>query len=300
MSKLNNIKGYTFVILSAVIYGLMPLMAKYIYAEGVSAFSLVFLRNFIALPVLAVLSVLNKQPLKISFKEFTKISVIGIFGCLITPVLIFISYNYIASGTVTVLHYIYPAIVIVISALFLKQKQSITNIISVAICIIGILLFYNPAEPINLKGGALALLSGITFAIYVVLLSNFKNRKTTGFAFGFYISLACSIVMLIICLATNRLTLPKTLFGWSLTTLFAIAISVGAVVLFQQGTFIIGGEKASILATAEPITSVIVGALIFNEILNLRTVFGTVLVILASILIAISDIRKQKEKELST
>ena len=300
LSKLKLFKGYIFVILSAIIYGLMPLMAKYIYLDGVTPFSLVFLRNLLSLPVLALLSILSKQSLKVDLKEFSKISLIGIFGCLITPILIFISYNYIASGTATVLHYIYPAIVILISILFLKKKPDKVSILSVIICVIGISLFYNPLEPINLKGGALALASGLTFAIYVILLSNFKNKKTTGFAFSFYISLSCSVIMLMICLISNQLIFPKTLFGWGLTLLFAITISVGAVVLFQQGTFIIGGEKASILATAEPITSVIAGVIIFNEIINLKTIFGTILVITASILIAISDMKMKKEKELST
>ncbi len=36
------LKGYIFVILSALIFGLMPLMAKFIYAEGVNSITLVF------------------------------------------------------------------------------------------------------------------------------------------------------------------------------------------------------------------------------------------------------------------
>ena len=42
------LKGYILTIISAVIYGFMPLMAKSIYAEGVNALSLVFLRNALA------------------------------------------------------------------------------------------------------------------------------------------------------------------------------------------------------------------------------------------------------------
>ena len=55
MQKSKLIKGYIFAVASAVIYGCMPLMAKYIYADGVSPFSLVLFRNAFALPALAVL-----------------------------------------------------------------------------------------------------------------------------------------------------------------------------------------------------------------------------------------------------
>ena len=76
--------------------------------------------------------------------------------------------------------------------------------------------------------------------------------------------------------------------------IFAMLVTTGAVVLFQQASFIIGGERTSILSTLEPTTSVIVGILIFHEPLSLRTVLGSVLVILASLLIAVFDIKSQK------
>lgn len=40
--------GYVYALLSAVIYGCMPLMAKLIYADGVNPMTLSFLRNALA------------------------------------------------------------------------------------------------------------------------------------------------------------------------------------------------------------------------------------------------------------
>ena len=44
-------------ILSAVIFGCMPLGANFLYAQGVTPMSLVFLRNLLSLPVLARLPI---------------------------------------------------------------------------------------------------------------------------------------------------------------------------------------------------------------------------------------------------
>ena len=63
-----QVKGYIFVLVSAVIYGCMPLMAKYIYLDGVSPLTLVFLRNLLALPSLAILALINDKTLKVPFK----------------------------------------------------------------------------------------------------------------------------------------------------------------------------------------------------------------------------------------
>ena len=48
--------GYLFAIISAVIYGSMPLMAKYIYADGVTPMTLVFLRNALSIVPLGILA----------------------------------------------------------------------------------------------------------------------------------------------------------------------------------------------------------------------------------------------------
>ena len=69
----------------------------------------------------------------------------------------------------------------------------------------------------------------------------------------------------------------------------ALVINVGAVVAFQIGTFMIGGERASILSTVEPLTGVVIGAAVFQEKITYGTGMGVVLVIFACILIAVTD-----------
>ncbi len=292
---MNNkiVKGYIFAILSAVIYGLMPLMAKYIYADGVNAITLVFLRNFLALPSLAVLAFYKHRTLKIPLKTLPKISLLSFFGCCITPILLFSSYNYMATGTATVFHFVYPSLVVLIGIIFLKKKVPLTTVISVILCFVGICLFYNPNEAFSFEGSAFALSSAITFAIYVTILSNYKNEKVTGLLLSFYIALISSIITFIICILTNSLSLPVSLNGWILCIVFAFLVTTLAVVFFQQGAFIIGGEKTSILSALEPITGLIVGIIAFSEPATINVVIGSLLVVGASILIAIADMRKK-------
>ena len=287
-------KGYIFAILSAVIFGCMPLMAKYVYADGVNPTTLVFLRNLLALPSLAFLAWKEYKSLAIPVKALPSLSIISLIGCCLTPVLLFSSYQFIASGTATVFHFIYPSIVVIAGIVFLKKKAAWGNILSVIICCAGVALFYTPGQPLDIRGSALAIASGFTFATYVILLSCFKYSKVSGFLFSFYVALLASVFTFIMCIAGGNLALPATVGGWALCFIFAMLVTTGAVVLFQQASFIIGGERTSILSTLEPTTSVIVGILIFHEPLSLRTVLGSVLVILASLLIAVFDIKSQK------
>lgn len=286
--------GYMMVIVSAFLFGCMPLITKHIYNQGILRESVVLMRNLLALPVLGVLAYLQSRSLKIPVKALPSISLIALMGCCVTPLLLYASYEYIASGTATVFHFVYPAVVVLIGMVFLKKKLNLGTGLAVLLCVAGIALFYNPGEPLNWTGCIVALLSGVTYAVYVVLLSVFKYKEVSGFKLSFYISLVCTLVMLVVCLLTNKLTLPTNLTGWLLCILLALVISVGAVVLFQRGTFLIGGERSSILSTVEPLTGVIVGYFAFGEPISFMTGIGSGLVIVASILIALFDGQKKK------
>lgn len=280
-------KGYIFVLLSAVIYGCMPLMAKYIYADGVNPLTLVFLRNFLALPSLAVLSLIKDKSLKVSFNVLPKISLVSFLGCTITPILLFSSYKYLPSGTATVFHFIYPAVVVLSELLIFKKKARLGNVLGIILCISGICCFYTPGQTPDLAGSLLALGSGVLFASYILSLSFFKEKMGAGFLFSFYIAISSSIFTFLIGIFTNSIALPSTLNGWLLCLLFANLVTTGAVVLFQQGAFIIGGEKASILSSVEPATSVIVGAIVFLDPMSIPVIIGSILVIGASIVIIV-------------
>ena len=295
MKKNSLFTGYIFVILSALIFGLMPLMAKFIYAQGTNPQTLVLLRNSLSVPFLFILSLLTQKNTKVKVSALPQISFIALMGCCLTPLLLFSSYKHIPSGTATVFHFIYPAVVILGEYIFLKAKLHRGHILSVIICAIGIMLFYNKNSVLNLEGSFYALASGVTYAIYVICLSGFKHKEISGFTFSLLVAIVSSIVMLVVCLLTEQLRLPQSLSGWLLTLLFAVSLNVGAVVLFQKGTFLIGGSRASVLSTLEPVTSILAGAIVFNESITALTVVGTILVIAASVLITLTDIKSKAQ-----
>ena len=121
----------------------------------------------------------------------------------------------------------------------------------------------------------------------------FRYKDISGFRFGFWIALCNSVVLLLVCLITGQLQLPTNLIGWGYAIALAFVINVGAMVLFQQGARVIGSQRVAVLSTLEPVVSVVVGWWAFEEIIGHRTVIGSVLVLLASILIALFDTKKK-------
>lgn len=73
-------------------------------------------------------------------------------------------------------------------------------------------------------------------------------------------------------------------------------ICIGAVMLFQKGTFLIGAQRAAILSTFEPITSIFVGILFLNETLTPRILLGSAIILVAGVFITLGG-KKDEDKE---
>lgn len=282
--------GYLCVILSAVLFGCMPLGARFLYAQGVTPMSLVLLRNLLSLPILALLGS-RQGGLRISRGALLEASAASFFGCWLAPILLFSSYRYLASGMAAVFHFIYP-ILVVLSGYLLREKVkkgALGCALGCALlCSLGILLLFDPHGAIDPVGVAFALTSGAAYAAYILVLSHFRHREVSGFRLSFYMSSVCAFCTLLLCLATGQLGLPKTIGGWGAAFLFSLSLSVGAAVLFQAGTFRCGAQRAAILSTFEPLTSILVGILFLDESLTPRILLGSALTLLAGVLITTS------------
>ena len=285
--------GYLFVIFSAVIFGCMPLGANFLYAQGVTPMSLVFLRNLLSLPILALLGS-RQGGLRIGRGALLEVGIAAFFGCWLAPVLLFSSYRYLASGMATVFHFAYPVIV-VLGGFLLHEKVKKSALFCALLCSLGILLLFDPHGTIDPLGVTFALTSGVAYAVYILILDHFRHREVTGFRLSFYMAIVSMVCTFFLCLATDQFRMPQTPGGWGVAFLFSFAISVVAVVLFQEGTFLIGAQRAAILSTFEPITSIFFGILFLNETLTPRILLGSAITLLAGTLITVTG-RKSDEK----
>ena len=104
----------------------------------------------------------------------------------------------------------------------------------------------------------------------------------------YYMCLIAGVIVLAYCLLTGKFTSPKSLFGWILTLTFSIVITFGGAIPFQYGVRMIGPQNASILSTAEPITSLVIGMLLLNEHINFLQGIAVGLILVSTVLVVIS------------
>lgn len=287
--KMKKYQGYIYTILSAIIFGLMPLAAKIIYQNGSNSITLTFHRLLFSAPVLYFLA-RSRSPksLRISKNQLSKLILLSL-GYVSTPLLLLSSYNFISSGTATTIHFVYPVLVLLSCAIFFKEKITFVRGLSTLLCMLGLLTFYTPGDDFAVLGLFISFMSGITYAFYIIYFSKSDLKNIDTFTVAFYLSLIGSIELLLISVATNTLTFNLTGTAWLLSIFFAIATSGLATILFQNGTMLIGPQKSSLLSTFEPLTSVIVGMLVFHETLGISSIIGIFLILTSVVLLGFYD-----------
>jgi len=272
--------------ISAVFFGFIPLFVKTICAGGGNSVSAAFYRFFLSVPVLYIYLKAQGISMRITRTEFTKIALITIFGYGGTAVLLFSSYNFIPSGMSTTIHFMYPVFTILGCMIFFKEKVSPLKLLCVALCFGGILLFYNGESGGSVLGMALSFLSGVTYAFYTIYLEKSGLQKMENLKLIFYMNTVAAAMILVMALLTAQFTLRLTPLAWGTAVFFATATSLIGVLGYQIGVKCIGPQNAAILSTFEPITSVIVGVLVYREAFSARTLLGCLCVLSAVVIVA--------------
>lgn len=279
-------KGLLATMISAVFFGFIPLFVKTICAGGGNSVSAAFYRFFLSVPLLYIYLKAQGISMRITRTEFAKIALITIFGYGGTAVLLFSSYNFIPSGMSTTIHFMYPVFTILGCMIFFKEKVSPLKLLCVALCFGGILLFYNGESGGSVLGMALSFLSGVTYAFYTIYLEKSGLQKMENLKLIFYMNTVAAAMILVMALLTAQFTLRLTPLAWGTAVFFATATSLIGVLGYQIGVKCIGPQNAAILSTFEPITSVIVGVLVYREAFSARTLLGCLCVLSAVVIVA--------------
>lgn len=279
-------KGLLATMISAVFFGFIPLFVKTICAGGGNSVSAAFYRFFLSVPILYIYLKAQGISMRITRTEFAKIALITIFGYGGTAVLLFSSYNFIPSGMSTTIHFMYPVFTILGCMIFFKEKVSPLKLLCVALCFGGILLFYNGESGGSVLGMALSFLSGVTYAFYTIYLEKSGLQKMENLKLIFYMNTVAAAMILVMALLTAQFTLRLTPLAWGTAVFFATATSLIGVLGYQIGVKCIGPQNAAILSTFEPITSVIVGVLVYREAFSARTILGCLCVLSAVVIVA--------------
>lgn len=287
-------KGILFTILSAVIFGFTPALASITYGLGNNSLSMTFYRNLFAIPFLFLILKYKKIPLRTKKKEVKHIFILSLIGVSLTTALLYSSYSYIGVGAATTLHFMYPIFVALTCKLFFKESLGKSKVLSLIMSLLGVLLFMDMKNGSNILGALMALISGITYAFYIVYLEKKELVKMNPYKLSFYIVSFASFEMIIGNIWGRYIRFNLSLKVYVLMIIISLLTSIVAIILFQLGVSIIGATSAAIFSLFEPITSIISGLLLFNETLSMKKILGCIVIFIAVSYLALESKLKDK------
>lgn len=289
--------GSLYIILSAVLFGTMPLLAKVAYAHGSNAYTVAFNRFlFGSIMLLIVIFVLPGCSAKIDKHHMLELLKMSAAYALM-PILLYTSYNYIDSGKATTLHFTYPVAVMLIMVIFYKNRLERKQVVCAILCLIGLSFLSSSNSESSALGIFLAVGSGIVYAVYIVLLGKSTAKELHPLTLAFWLAFFSAIEIGAVALASGNLVFSLDEVGWAAEIGMALFTTVFALVLFQRGLFLCGEVKASLLSTFEPLTGILVGVVAFGEMLTLNKILGIIGVLLSAVLLVLPLGQRVENKE---
>lgn len=269
---------------SAVSFGLMPIFAKMAYAAGTSTYTLLFLRFLVATVFMFLLMIIRKMPLP-SKREMVSFLLLGALGYVGVSLCYFSALNFASASVVALLEYTYPAMVMIGSVLFLKEKLTVGKLVSLCLAMVGAAIIIGTDYAANLLGIVLAVLSALLYSVYILINSRVV-KAGMGVQSSAFIMLGSTVVYGVMNIFVG-FTPPTAPIGFTAVFLLAMISTVLAFWSFLTGMEKTGASTAALASTLEPVVTVLSSVIFLSEKLTINIIVGGFLVLLALIIISL-------------
>ena len=297
---MNKFKGFLYGIVASSTFGLLPLFTLPVMGEGLTTFSILSYRMLFASILVAVLMLIGRVSFATNLKELRWFAVLGFlyYG---SAALLFQAYGGMASGLATTLHFMYPVSVTVIMALVYKQRPSVVTICAIILSLVGVALLClreSSTGVSSLLSVFLVLLSGVCYAVYLVLVSTVRRiNQQNSQKLTFYVLMFSGAFFMLSALQGGGLQIiPSASAGINLLLMATLPTLLSNLALVRSVKNI-GSTLTSVLGAMEPLTAIIVGILVFDESLRGLMVVGIILILVSVSLIVLSPLLDKRIAE---
>jgi drug/metabolite transporter (DMT)-like permease len=173
--------------------------------------------------------------------------------------------------------YIYPVVVAVLAAALTRERLNPLARVALVLGIggVGISLGVS-SESVTFVGGALAVCSGIAWAITVLVIER-MTIVVSPITYSAVVLAGMSGSLGLAGVVTDSISMPDSASAWACVCLSGVAMAVG-VSAFTGSVAHIGSTKASIGNTVEPPATGVIASVLLAEPLTAQLVVGSALV----------------------
>jgi drug/metabolite transporter (DMT)-like permease len=293
--------GIAFALAGTIAFAFRPVLIKLAYGitaadHPVSATTLLFLRMTLSLPFfLAMAWWINRDQgaVPVAARDWLGIVGLGLLGYYLASLLDFLGLQYVSAGIGRLIMFLYPTLVIVLSAIFLRKNPSRKELAALAITYAGIALVLSgrlgiaPEHRAFLFGALLIFSSAMCYAVYLVTGSQLVKRVGSGrfTAYTMIVSTVPAVIQFALLESPAALQLPAQI--WWIALLLATACTALPVLLVAEALKRIGANHFALIGALGPVTTVLADFFLLDGALGAAQVLGGALVIAGVLLVSI-------------
>ena len=313
-------KGCLFIIVSTILFSSMEISIK-LSGSMFNPVQMNFLRFFIGGIILLPIAIsrLRKENTWLMKRDIPFFALTG-FLCIIISMTFFqLAISYTKASIVAILFSCNPVVLLILTAIFLKEKLSTSIVISILVSLLGVVFIINPFELSHPLGIVLALMSAITFAAYsVVCRYGTKKYFYDGIVLTVFTFIIGSLELLVLILISHIQSVSRFLISMNLSQFANIpvfkGINTGSLpMLLYLGIGVtgigfccyflamdeVGVSLSSLIFFIKPALAPIFALMILNEVIHLNTIIGIVIILIGSVITFMANLKTSKNNEIN-
>lgn len=282
MDKIDNrVKGFIFVMLTCITYGIMPALTQLSYKAGLSVGTMLFGRLSLGALLIWATIFIKRLQFRVNKKH---LGFMLLTGCasVVQMITMSESYRFLPGAIVSLLLFLYVSVVVVIEILIGREKFNKTRIICLLCSFAGLaLVIWTPGQGIQLSGTGvvLVLIAAFFYGLYAIGLGEKRTRALDSEVVIGYMLIPPIFFSLARCIASGEPIFPQTPEQVLYIFLLAFFCLFVAAVCFAKGVKYIGSSNAAIFNTFEPVVAYFAGIVLMDDKVSVNAILGGLLIL---------------------
>ncbi len=278
--------GTLMCIASGAAFGAMAVFGKLAYGEGATVGTLLSVRFALAASLFWLLLLVGgglREVRALGRRDVVAGLALGACGYSLQAGLYFLALTRIEASLLALVLYTFPAIVAVAAVVIGRERMDRRRVLALAMVLAGGALVAVGAGTGTLDGlgAALGFGAACVYSTYILVSDGIVGRISPG-ALSALVCTGAAVTLTTASTVLGELHPGElTAAGWGWLACLAAVSTVGAIILFFAGLRRVGPTTASILATVEPLVTVMLAFVVFGERLGALQLAGGALVVAA-------------------
>ncbi|QSA99914.1 DMT family transporter [Methylomonas sp. EFPC1] len=281
----NRLFGFALATLAAIGFSGKAILVKLAYYQPVDAVTLLALRMLFSAPFFLIVAWRHagqKDLRLLNRRDYLALLILGFLGYYLSSLFDFIGLQYISAGLERLILFLYPTMVVVLSALLLGKPFGRKEVVALVLSYAGIgVVFF---DEINIQsehlllGAGFVFASTLTYSAYLIGTGETVARigASRFTAYAMLVACAATLLQFLLTHPPQALLLPMRVYQLSL--LMAIFSTVLPVFMLSAAIKMIGSSHTSLIGSLGPVATLFMASYVLGEELTPAQIGGAALV----------------------